>query len=135
MLKKLKDTLAQLQTRREEIKAKMDAGEEIPQEEQDEYLANVEKSKDVLARIRALEAADESAADIDDYVANHGTEAPAHTVVVKGPAAEQERYPLGRYLQDIVVQARTGNALPRVANYQKKVPPNYLLDLPLVKKC
>lgn len=121
MLNKLKATLAALQTRREEIKAKMDAGEDIPQAEQDEYLANVDLAKDVLAKIRALEEAEDSAADIDDYVATAGTAAPMQSVIVKGPAAEQERYPLGRYLQDIVAQAKTGSALPRVVNYQKKV--------------
>lgn len=120
MLKKLKETLAALQTRREEIKAKIDAGEDIPQEEQDEYLANVKEAKEVLVKIKALEAADSDAGEIDNYVASAGTKAP-QSVTVVGPAAEQEAYPLGKYLQDIVVQAKTGTALPRVANYQKKV--------------
>lgn len=49
----------------------------------------------------------------------------ASAVHVVGPAAEQEKYSLGQYLQDIAKSAQQiqggGNAIPRVANYQKKV--------------
>jgi HK97 family phage major capsid protein len=120
MLKKLRATLAALQTRREEIKAKMDAGEDIPVEEQDEYLANVKEAKEVVAKIREIEEAEAAAADVDNYVATAGNTVPPAVKVV-GPAAEQEKYPLGRYMQDIVDCARAHRLTPRVENYQKKV--------------
>lgn len=119
-MKKLKEILAALQTRREEIKAQMDAGEDIPQNVQDEYLANVKEAKEVVAKIKALEEANASAAEVDSYVASTGS-APPQSVRVVGPAAEQEPYALGRYLQDIVSVVRTGTVSPRVANYQQKV--------------
>ncbi|TVQ38486.1 MAG: phage major capsid protein [Spirochaetaceae bacterium] len=121
MLKKLREKLAMLQTRREELKAKIDADDvEITQEEQDEFVANVAEAKEILAKVRALEEAEKGDGEINDYVASAGTTAPPHVKVV-GPAAEQEKYPLGRYLQDITAQARTGRVSARVDNYQKKV--------------
>jgi len=79
---------------------------------------------DLIARMDSLDIQIEAEEQLAARAPKAQTAAEAG-VIVAGPAAEADPYPLGEYLQEIAASAKSvlsgGRALPRVVNYQDKV--------------
>jgi len=90
------------------LKAKAEAGTAADEDlaRAKDLMAEREKVKTQLSTVEALTAQDDGVEALD--------------MRVLGPAAEQEKYPLGSYLVDLVKHKR-GNPQSRVVAYQKKV--------------
>lgn len=97
-LAELKALLGDLQTKREEIKAKQEADPKPGKDEaallQAEYLAALKDQEGILNEIEVL-AREEKI----DGIFNKSSDRP--DIAVVGPAAEQEKYSLGEYMQDV----------------------------------
>ncbi len=120
-LEKLKAKYGDLQNQIDTINAKAETEErDLATEDFTAIEALLDSQDAVKAQIKTAERMAESDAGDDD-----GPTAAEMGVVSKGLAAESEEYPLGSYMQDLVVSTqRMANGqpvLPRVANYQKQV--------------
>lgn len=109
-LTEMKTRLGELQTRREELKAKA----AMTDAENTEYLDILAKQTKLLDDIKRAEA--EAAIDV---FANTSQGVPA-SVVMGGPAAEAAPYTLGEYLQDIFRLSARGQPTKRFENLQQK---------------
>lgn len=93
-IKEMKAKLGELQTRREELKAKKEIAA-LPDAEAREYIAILDEQETILASIKTAER--EAAVDA---VATAAQPVP-RLVIAGGPVAETAAYSLGEYLQDI----------------------------------
>jgi HK97 family phage major capsid protein len=109
-LTEMKTRLGELQTRREELKAKA----AMTDAENAEYLDILAKQTKLIEDIKRAEA--ESAIDA---VALKPQGTPA-SVVVGGPVAESAPYSMGEYLRDIMLNATRGEQPKRFANLQQR---------------
>jgi len=118
-LLELKSKVAALQTEIDELRAKAEDGTAT-----DEDVVNVKEKMDELKALNVrIQTLEELEANQEEIQASAESVHP--DVEVTGPAAEQEPYPMGNYLQDIVSSAKSiasgGVAVPRVVNYQQRI--------------
>jgi HK97 family phage major capsid protein len=103
--------IGEIQTRREEIKAKGDAATEA---EAAEFKALVAEQVKLKGDIAVLDQADE----LDSFMAK-AAPVPAG-IAVGGPVAEETKYSLGEYMQDIFKASTGRERTHRFENLQKK---------------
>jgi HK97 family phage major capsid protein len=109
--KKLQARMGEIQTRREEIKALGDAATEA---EVTEFKALLDEQKKIKADLQML-------ADAEEMDAFAKAPAPLPKgVVVGGPVAEQEKYPLGDFLLDVFRKGTGRTPSARFDNQNKK---------------
>lgn len=125
-MNRLKMLMDQLSTAQTEIDTMKENWKEIDGKERKPTKEEYQAIKEKLEEIKLLKENIEVEKELIKNQASISTgENSASHIRVMGPAAEQEPYALGKYLQDIVVSARSiqsgGSALPRVSNYQKSV--------------
>lgn len=113
-LEELKKKLGELQTRREDIKSKMDSETKPSEIEmkalEKEYSSVLDDLKDVLNKIDQVKIEMRA----DEAISEKGN-VPS-SIVAMGPAAEGKNYPLGEYMRDIAMFTMRGERSPRFAN-------------------